>query len=765
MRFDSLLGVILAGVFGGLALTTRWNGAFLLAVAVLYPIVNPFHLTWRQDLLWLCSYLVGFVIAASPWLWINWQLHGSPLYVKIIAPFHASLISPKLIYPNSLTDLFSVDPIFFITSYLRRLLWDGWREVGTIIPLPLLLFAPAGVFAYLRLLNRKNLFFTAFGFAFWSVAALTHFESRYYILMLPALLAFPLLFFLSDLVVDCPIWKNGPRLRLVTVLLLLIGIGWFNYSAVWTGVHQIVADHISQVLVAEWLARARSSEVATTVATRFYSGARYFITAHAGLATTFLPSAADYLNPPSIISHVFVEEGLSDPVGGEVDPRMFILTPANPRLEAVYFKSDAPRAVLYRVLKDNQIITGTIATASSVIGEEYAAQLAVDGDSATGWLSALQDTPETNVSLTIDLVAVREMNRIWVLPANAATFPRDFNLQASVDGQEWVVLAGYSDYHPIDRQDPQIFTFDTVKARFVRIAGVTLWPNVYGKYQMGFNEVRVSLGAERKLAPFEFVNHDFIFDKQTGKLETCIKNIGAITGSVQVALIIDHQDPIMMESGQASSQQTVCFSVPLALLVSPGTHLVQTEVVGASPGGICQQNRQVVVVSLRSLDVWRDKNLISNASFESEGEGWNIQAQVHFDRNMVHSGSMSLRLDKVDFSAPNFYHVGTPTITLVPDMQYVFGGWIKTKDFSVNPGLVSKSSIGLVWAIPRLSSDKFNAYGYGKGTQDWKMWSGRIATSSQPDQTSLTLFVVDFHNGSVWLDDIFLLPLYTVIIQ
>jgi 4-amino-4-deoxy-L-arabinose transferase-like glycosyltransferase len=760
------LGPVLAGVFGGLALTTRWNAFFLLIVVLFYLVLNPFHLTWRRRVVWLCGYLAGFVAVASPWLWINWQLHGSPLYsTPNQVPFHVSLISPKLRQINSLTDLFFVDPVFFVTSYLRRLLWDGWSDVGTIIPLPLLLFAPAGVFVWLRLVNRKNLLFMAFGFALWSMAALTHFESRYYILMLPALLAFPLLFFLSNLIVDRPAWKNGPSLRLLGVLLLLIGIGWFNYGFVWTTVHRIVPGQLPQVQVAEWLARARGSEVTTTVATRFYSGARYFITARAGLATTFLHSVAEYLQPPSTISHVFVEEGIPDPIGGEVDPTMFNLSPANPRLEAIFFKSDAPRAVLYRVLKDNSIMTGTIATASSVSGEDYAAQLAVDGDSATGWLSAIQDTTETTATLTLDLGAVREINRIWVLPASATAFPRAFNLQRSVDGQEWVVLAGFADYASIERQDPQVFAFETVKARLVRIAGVSLRPNATGKYQMGFNEVRVSLGTMRKSVPFEFLSPDFAFDAQTGGLETCVRNIGTISSTVQVVLTVDQQDTILMESDQVSSRQVVCFRVPLALLVSPGNRLVQTEIYSAHTDGLWKQKRQVDIVALHSLEAWREQNLVPNSGLESDGEGWNIQAPVHFDQNVAHSGLTSLRVDKADFAASNFYHVGTSSVPLAPDMQYVFGGWIKTKNLEVNPGWVSRSSNGLVWAMPHPSAISFGAYGYGAGTQDWAMWSGRIVTPSQSDQVSVALFVTDFRSGSVWLDDVFVLPLYTVTVQ
>jgi F5/8 type C domain/Dolichyl-phosphate-mannose-protein mannosyltransferase len=761
-----LLGPVLAGVFGGLALTTRWNGLFLLIVAVLYPTVNPLHLTWRRRIQWLCGYLVGFVVAASPWLWINWQLHGSPLYnTSDVTGFHVSLISPNIRPGSSLIDTILGDPVFFAVMYLRRLLWDGWNDVGKLVPLPLLLFVPAGLFAWLRAVDRQKFWFATHFFVFWCVAASTHFESRFYILLLPAVLACPLLFFLSDLVVDRLTWKNGPSLRLLGVSLLLIGIGWFNYSGVWSEVHQIIADRLPQVQVAEWLARARSSETTTTVATRFYSGARYFITARAGLATTFLASAAEYLQPPSSVSHVFVEEGLPDPIGGEVDPTMFSLSPANPRLEAIYFKPDAPRAVLYRVLKDNQVITATTATASSVADALHGAQLAVDGNSVTGWMSALQDTSETTATLILDLGAVREINRIWVLPASATAFPRAFNLQRSVDGQEWVVLAGFADYAPIERQDPQVFAFDTVKARFVRIAGASLRPNVTGKYQMGFNEVRVSLGTERKSVPFEFMSPDFVFDAQTGGLETCVRNIGTISSTVQVVLTVDQQDTILMESDQVSSRQVVCFRVPLALLVSPGNRLVQTEIYSAHTDGLWKQKRQVDIVALHSLEAWREQNLVPNAGLESDGEGWRIQAQVHFDRNVVHSGLTSLRVDKADFAAPNFYHVGTPSVPLAPDMQYVFGGWIKTKDLRVNPALVSGSSKGQVWALPRPSAISFDAYGYGGGTQDWVMWSGRIATPSQPDQVSLGLFVTDFRSGSVWLDDVFVLPLYTVTAQ
>lgn len=67
--------------------------------------------------------------------------------------------------------------------------------------------------------------------------------------------------------------------------------------------------------------------------------------------------------------------------------------------------------------------------------------------------------------------------------------------------------------------------------------------------------------------------------------------------------------------------------------------------------------------------------------------------------------------------------------------------------------------------MPHPAAVSFDAYGYGEGTQDWAMRSGRIAAPSQPDQVSLTLFVTDLRSGSVWLDDVFVLPLYTVTVQ
>ena len=216
----------------------------------------------------------------------------------------------------------------------------------------------------------------------------------------------------------------------------------------------------------------------------------------------------------------------------------------------------------------------------------------------------------------------------------------------------------------------------------------------------------------------------------------------------------------------SSSKRSLCFLVALVPLVEPGIHDIEVEIKPENGIGDSICLRQTLAIPpLLSSQVLKSRNLVLNSSFELLEKDWIIQSMVHFDQNVAHSGLTSLRVDKADFAAPNFYHVGTPSVPLAPDMQYVFGGWIKTEDFSVNPGWVSSSSNGLVWAMPRPSAVSFDAYGYGQGTQDWAMWSGRIATSSQPDQVSLTLFVSDFRSGSVWLDDVFVLPLYTVTVQ
>jgi len=761
------LGPALAGICAGLALTTRWNGAFLLFVGLVHPLVNPLQLSWRRRFLWLLGYFLGFLAAASPWFWINWQLNGSPLYnTSYVTGFHVSLVSPKIAPGTSLVGTILGDPVFFTVNYLRRLLWDGWLDVQQLIPTLLLLFAPAGLVVWLFSMNRQRLWYAAYFAIFWGIASLTHFEPRFYLILLPGVLICPLLFFLSDVVGDRPAWRNGPSLRLIAVILLLLGVGWYNYGAVSNKVSTIVADRLPQVQVAEWLAQAGSSEAITKVATRFFSGARYFIPAIAGKPVTTLASAAEYLTPPPSISHVFVEESLPEPYSGEIDPSMFDLLPANPRLEAVYYKPDAPRAVLYRVLQDNQVITNTTSSANSVADTAQGPEFAVDGNIVTAWMSELQVTSETTTTLTLDLGEVREFNRIWILPASAAAFPRSFNIQSSVDGQQWEIIAAVTDGPPILRRDPQVFEFDAVNAQFLRIAGVSLWPGTDGNYQMGFSEVRVSLGEEKYSVPYEFTNSEFTFDPQTGQLETCARNVGNASGAVQVALTIGRQEPILLDWEQTAPQQTVCFQVPLVLLVSPGEHLIQTEIVGPMrPNGIQQQKLQVDVPLPDPASAWQGKNLIPNHDLEREGEGWLIQAQVHFDQNAAHSGAKSLRVDKADFSGSSFYHVETPSVVLSPPIPYVFGGWIKTQNFKVSPALVSRTAQGLTWAFPRPATVSFDDYQYGSGTQDWTLWSGTMPAYTMAEQAAVSLFVTDFQNGSIWLDDVFILPLYSVTVE
>ena len=283
-----LWAALAAGLLAGLVLDTRWNGVFLLGVAPLAAVLNPWRARPRQIALWLGLFAGGFLIAALPWLAINAAIHGSPFYMRLLAGvLEDTLITPGLGPAPSLRDLVLANPAFFFPRYLRRVTWNEWLQVITIAPPLLAIFIPAGAVMLLRGLDRRKLLL-GYAAIYWCMAVLTHYEARYFFPMLPLLMALPWLFLLSDLVPD---WRWGGRLSLklclAVVALTLIGANQFQMAGAQSAGTEAAFE--PQIEVAKLLANPPPGAVAgTKVALETYSGARYFIPHYSGLPVSTL---------------------------------------------------------------------------------------------------------------------------------------------------------------------------------------------------------------------------------------------------------------------------------------------------------------------------------------------------------------------------------------------------------------------------------------------------------------------------------------------
>jgi 4-amino-4-deoxy-L-arabinose transferase-like glycosyltransferase len=482
---------LLAGLIAGLAFDMRWNGIFLIGVAVLAATLNPWRLRPRQAVLWLLLFLLAFVVVAIPWLYINYLNHGSPFFNRLNeSGIEGSLVSPKLGKNPSVTDLALKDPLFFFPRYFQRYVWNGLVQLIQIVPPLIAIFVPAGAILFWRRFDRRKGLLLIFSGVFWSIAIITHFEPRYNLALLPILIVLSLSFLLSEDVPDFK-WRGWLSVKMGLLSIALAWIGIIGYQQAEATTRSIDAGFEPQREVAELLANLPPGYVAgTKVAVEYYSGARFFIPQISGAQTDLLRSG-DYLKPPSGYSHVFAEQGVPLP---QEPPSLLDPLTAPAQLEAIYFKSVKPRAVLYQVLPLNQVQVVETATVSALNDASHGPAAVLDTDSQTGWLTPLAVTPTITAELTVTLQAVAQIDRIWILPpADPLMFPKSYRLELSTDGAAWTQVAQVTD-EPLNlRQDPHIYTFVAIPARYVRFTALEMRTSATGQYQAGLNGLRASL--------------------------------------------------------------------------------------------------------------------------------------------------------------------------------------------------------------------------------------------------------------------------------
>jgi hypothetical protein len=255
-------------------------------------------------------------------------------------------------------------------------------------------------------------------------------------------------------------------------------------------------------------------------------------------------------------------------------------------------------------------------------------------------------------------------------------------------------------------------------------------------------------------------NESLSFDLQTGLLKLCVQNVGREAVAVQASLTVDHEPISILHSGQVQSGRSLCFKVALVPVVGPGLHDIEVEISPAHGIGDRIRLRQTLAIPpLLSSQVLKSRNLVLNPGFELLDKDWGIQSIVHFDRNDVHSGSIALRIDKADFPETNYYHVST-TFPMNSSVPYVFGGWVKSFELRDGVRLIANDGSGPFWDEPQPNG--VSGVAYGAGSEDWTLRVGVIPPRTQPGDGSLTLLMSNFQQGSVWLDDVFVIPLYTV---
>ena len=120
----------------------------------------------------------------------------------------------------------------------------------------------------------------------------------------------------------------------------------------------------------------------------------------------------------------------------------------------------------------------------------------VSGD--LGWSSNNSLTTNHEEWLQMDLGLMQPISQVVLYPRNDSGnvgygFPINFTIQVSLDGVNWTTVTTETNYAQPTSGAPQVFTFPTTSARYVKVDGTSLRsnPNDSGYYRMQFAEMQV----------------------------------------------------------------------------------------------------------------------------------------------------------------------------------------------------------------------------------------------------------------------------------
>lgn len=576
------LDVILAGFFAGLALTVRWTGLLLpLFIFARMGLLPGRELGLRSKTRLIAAYLLAFLVASGPWLYVNHLLHGSPFYNENVYNLDSNIFPRSAGFLDSLLQALKQEPLGFGLRLMAKLVGGlpmviqglnsfpapgGWVMAG-----PFWVLIPIGVLFLLLRIDRLKLWFLLISGIWWASLVLIFFEPRFYILLVPTFSALAVFVVTSSTLPDIRLtvgkrkWAKvipGSMLnRLVgsrlpgwlatnpagTSLASLILIGLLASTALSTvkrvqGGYRWLSERDSfHHEIAQFVHQLQGPGLRRPIGTRPWSPARYWIPRESGTPVTTLPGR-DYESVLPKLSYVLydqindedtLEDWWDDPkLSALADP---LRVPAN--LEAVYYKPDSRRAILYRILEQSNP-AGIVSTrASSALSQNPEAH-AFDNDAQTWWSSALHSSENVLEWIAFDLGKPMPINRVWLLPRpGGRAFPAGLRIEVSQDGRTWesvIEAEGLSE--PI-RQNPQIFSFSETTARFVRITTTQLrWDNDEEGYLVSLVEARISLAVERpsELPVFSIASTDLFFDPLSNELAAKVYNQSRAPGQATV---------------------------------------------------------------------------------------------------------------------------------------------------------------------------------------------------------------------------------------
>jgi len=126
----------------------------------------------------------------------------------------------------------------------------------------------------------------------------------------------------------------------------------------------------------------------------------------------------------------------------------------------------------------------SVAASSFVDSQNWAPEYGIDGNVNTCWSSIGYDSQANTEWIAVNMGKSQNIGRIRLFPRDGGWgFPQDFKFQTSNDGTNWTDIPGqsYVDY-PNPGSAEQIFTFDPVIARYVRMYATKLGSDGFAYY-------------------------------------------------------------------------------------------------------------------------------------------------------------------------------------------------------------------------------------------------------------------------------------------
>ena len=155
-------------------------------------------------------------------------------------------------------------------------------------------------------------------------------------------------------------------------------------------------------------------------------------------------------------------------------------------VENAYAALETAMQVISGYSSGNVALGREVLVSSTVESAYWGAQKLTDGDRENlrgkeicGWSSNNLTTFDHSESVCVDLGAIYRIDRVNIMPsgaelgAKAITFPSDFAIYGSVDGERWEMLYCVAD-QPVPLVELQEFEFAAAEVRYIRFTGTSL---------------------------------------------------------------------------------------------------------------------------------------------------------------------------------------------------------------------------------------------------------------------------------------------------